>query len=54
MNKYIHYFSYLVKSSLKLNFELSKPIPKKYLLIDGINNPLSNIFKKKDYKLYLF
>ena len=51
MNKYIHYFSYLVKSSLKLNFELSKPIPKKYLLIDGINNPLSNIFKKKDYNI---
>ena len=52
MNKYIIYFFYLLKIIIKFNFEFSKPLMKKYLIIDGIKNPLSKIFSKNDYNIF--
>ena len=52
MNKYIIYFFYLLKIIIKFNFEFSKPLVKKYLIIDGIKNPLSKIFSKNDYNIF--
>ena len=52
MKKYIIYFFYLLKIIIKFNFEFSKPLMKKYLIIDGEKNPLSKIFSKNDYNIF--
>ena len=51
MKKYIKYLFLLLKISIKFNLEFSKPSVKKYLIIDGIKNPLSNVFSKNDYNI---
>ena len=51
VNLYKHYFFLLIKTTIKLDFEWSKPLPKKYLLVDGQKNVLLKIFKKKDYNI---
>ena len=52
MKKYVIYFLYLLKIIIKFNFEFSKPLMKKYLIIDGEKNPLSKIFSKNDYNIF--
>ena len=52
MKRYIIYFFYLLKTIIKFDFEFSKPLMKKYLIIDGMKNPLSKIFSKNDYNIF--
>ena len=51
MKKYLNYFVFFLKNIYKFNFEISKPVPKKYLLVDGEKNPLSDIIDKNNLNI---
>ena len=51
MKKYLNYFFFFLKNIYKFSFEFSKPVPRKYLLVDGEKNPLSDIIDKNNLNI---